>query len=100
MRLVRTTTEQFILLHLNLVHQRYLFAVETKLEESIIENNNQINSTVVTIAWVLSTEWIRTERGQVQDWYPNEQLMVVPVCLNARCYSSESAGTLLRLSEK
>ena len=96
MRLVRTTTGQFILLLLNLVHQRYLFAVETKLEESIIENNNQINFTV----WVLSTEWIRTERGQVQDWYRNEQLMVVPVCLNARCYSSESAGTLLRLSEK
>ena len=96
MRLVRTTTGQFTLLLLNLVHQRYLFAVETKLEESIIENNNQINFTV----WVLSTEWIRTERGQVQDWYRNEQLMVVPVCLNARCYSSESAGTLLRLSEK
>ena len=24
------------------------------------------------------------ERGQVQDWYPNEKMMVVPVCLNAR----------------
>ena len=27
------------------------------------------------------------ERGQVQDWYPNEKMVVVPVCLNGRCCS-------------
>ena len=25
------------------------------------------------------------ERGQVQDWYPNEKMMVVFVCLNRCC---------------
>ena len=25
------------------------------------------------------------ERGQVQDWYPNEKMVVVPVCLNRCC---------------
>ena len=31
----------------------------------------------------------RPERGQVQDWYPNEKReMVVSVCLNGRCCSS------------
>ena len=29
-----------------------------------------------------------TEHGQVQDWYPNEKMAVVPVCLNGRCCSS------------
>ena len=28
------------------------------------------------------------ECGQVQDWYPNEKMVVVPVCLNGRCCSS------------
>ena len=23
------------------------------------------------------------ERGQIQDWYPNERMVVVPVCLNS-----------------
>ena len=29
----------------------------------------------------------RSERGQVQDWYPNEKMVVVPVCLNGTCCS-------------
>ena len=37
-----------------------MFGVGTKLEESIIKSNNQINSTVATRTWVLSTEWTRT----------------------------------------
>ena len=31
------------------------------------------------------------ERGQIQDWYPNEKMVVVSVCLNGRCNSSECA---------
>ena len=26
------------------------------------------------------------ERGKVQDWYPNEKMVVVPVCLNCRSF--------------
>ena len=36
------------------------FGVGTKLKESIFKNNSQINSTVTTRTWVLSTEWMRT----------------------------------------
>ena len=32
------------------------------------------------------------ERGQVHDSYLNEKMVVVPVCLNGRCYSSGSVG--------
>ena len=39
---------------------RDFFGVGTKLKKSIFKNNNQINSTVTTRTWVLSTEWIRT----------------------------------------
>ena len=28
------------------------------------------------------------ERGQMPDWYPNEKMMVIPVCLKGRCRSS------------
>ena len=33
-----------------------------------------------------------SEREQTQDWYPNEKLVVVPVCLNCRCCSSGCLG--------
>ena len=36
--------------------------------------------------WVLSTEWTATWPSQ--DWYPNEKMVLVPVCLNGRCCSS------------
>ena len=26
--------------------------------------------------------------GQLQDWYPDEKMMVVPFCLNGKCCSS------------
>ena len=45
---------------LNLVNLRDLFGVKTKLKKNIFKNNNQISSTVITRAWVLSTEWNRT----------------------------------------
>ena len=32
------------------------------------------------------------ERGQTQDWYPNEKMVVEPVCLNGRCCSLECVG--------
>ena len=43
----------------NVAKLRNLFGVGTKLQESIL-NNKQINSTVTTRAWLLSTEWIKT----------------------------------------
>ena len=36
-----------------------------------------------------------SERGQTQDWYPNEKMVVVPVCLNSRCCSLERVGLVL-----
>ena len=35
------------------------------------------------------------ERGQVQDWYPNEKMVVVPVSLNGRRCSSGCMGIVL-----
>ena len=29
----------------------------------------------------------RPENGKVQYWCPNEKMLVIPVCLNGRCYS-------------
>ena len=26
------------------------------------------------------------KRGQLQDWYPNEKMVVVPICSNGRCF--------------
>ena len=40
-----------------------MLGVLTKLKESTFKNNNQINSTVTTRRWVLSTEWTRTRPG-------------------------------------
>ena len=41
-----------------------------KVERSIFENNNQINSTVTTRRWVLLTEWTRSQPGTglVYEW--------------------------------
>ena len=36
-----------------------------------------------------------SECGQIQDWYPNEKMVVVPVCLNGRCCSSGCVGIVL-----
>ena len=32
------------------------------------------------------------ERGQLQDWYPDEKMKVFPVFLNGRCCSSGCVG--------
>ena len=66
-------------LFLNFVSLRDLFGVKTKLKDSLLKSNNQINTTFVTRTWISSTEW--PERGQVQDGYLNEKMVVVPVCL-------------------
>ena len=34
----------------------------------------------------------RPECSEVQDWYPNEKMVVVPLCLNGRCCSSGCMG--------
>ena len=76
-------------------NQRNLFDVAIKLEESILKNNNQINFTVTTGTWVLSTEWTRKwsntdiVSGWCQMWSSTGlvSMIVVLVCLNGR-YSS------------
>ena len=74
------------------VNLRDLFGVGTKLKENIFKNINQMNSTVTTRTWVLSTEWTRI-CGQVPDWYPNEKNGGVPhFFLSGRCCSSECVG--------
>ena len=40
------------------------------------------------------------KHGPVQDRYPIENMLVVPVCLNGRCYSSECADVLLYLKNE
>ena len=44
----------------NVANLRNLFGVEQSCKIYWILNNNQINSTVTTRAWFLSTEWIKT----------------------------------------
>ena len=39
------------------------------------------------------------ERGRVEDWYPNEKIVVVPVCLKDRCCSSGCVGVLYRINK-
>ena len=34
----------------------------------------------------------RPERGQVQDWYPNEKIVMVSICLNDICCFSGCVG--------
>ena len=34
------------------------------------------------------------EHVQLQDWYSDEETVVVPICLNGRCCSSRSEGTV------
>ena len=47
-----------------------LFGVEIKLKESTFKDNNQINSTITTRSWGLSTEWTRTwpSAGLASKW--------------------------------
>ena len=79
MWLVRTTSGRFTQLFLNLVSLRDLFGVGTKLKESIFKKNNQINSTYQPKYW--SCQKNGFGGGQVQDWHPNEKMVVVLVCL-------------------
>ena len=75
---------------MNLVNLRIFLGVVGELKESISKSNNQIKFTVTTRTWVLSTEW--TKRGQLQGWYPDEEIVVVPISLNGRCCSSGCEG--------
>ena len=70
---------------------RNFLGVETKLKESTFKSSNQTNSTVTTATWIFSKEWIR----MWSDCYPIEKVVVVPVCLNGMCYSSECVGIVL-----
>ena len=90
--MVRTTAGQFRYLLLNLVNLRDLSGVGTKLKETIFNNNNQINSTVTARTRVLQQNG--PDRGKVQDWYSNQKMVVVPVCLNGRCCSSVCVGVV------
>ena len=47
-----------------------MLGVWTNPKENIFKSNNQINSTVTTRRWALSTEWTRTRsgRGLVYEW--------------------------------
>ena len=36
-----------------------------------------------------------SERGQTQDWYMNEKMVVLPACLKGRCCSSGCMGIVL-----
>ena len=61
-----------------------------KVEKNIFKNNNQISCTVTTGTWVLSKRGHFVSFVMYQNvakyWYPNENMVVIPVCLNGRCY--------------
>ena len=91
--LVRTISGQLTKLYLNLVNLSDLFGVGRKLKESVFKNNNQINSTVTTKSWVLSTEWTRTWPKKYKKC--DKKMVVVPICLNSRCCSLECMKIVL-----
>ena len=68
-----------------------------KVEGKYIQENNQINSRVTIRTWDFPTEW--PERFQVQDWYLNEKMVVVTVCLNGRYCSSECVCVLHHINK-
>ena len=73
---------------MNFVNLRDFLGVAAKLKESIFKNNNQVKSTVTS----RTCQKNGPEHGQLQDWYPDEEIVVVPICLNGRCFSSRCEG--------
>ena len=73
---------------------RNLFGVGTKLKQSIY-----LRATTKSIPLLQPEhEFFQKngpERGQTQDWYPNETIVVVPVSFNGRCCSSGCVGIVL-----
>ena len=88
--LVWTTWERCTLLFLNFLNLRDLFGVWTKLKESIFKNNSKLIPLLQREHGLFRQDG--PERFQVQDWYPNEKVVVVAVCLNGRCCFSECVG--------
>ena len=66
----------------------------TRLKESIFKSNSKINSTVTTRTYGFCQK-NGSERGQTQDWYMNEKMVVLPACLKGRCCSSGCMGIVL-----
>ena len=71
-----------------------LFAVGTKLKESMFDSSNQIDSTVTTRTWFVLKEWIRTypNTGLVSEWNGGGTLLIG---LNGRYCSSGCVGIFL-----
>ena len=87
-RMGKTTAGWFTQLILNFADLRDLFGVETNLKESMFQKISLLQP---------EHDFCQqngAERGQVQDWYPNEKMMVVPICLSNRCCSSGRMGIL------
>ena len=75
---------------------RVFVVVRTSLKANIFKNKSQINSTITTTTWVLSAEG--PERGQLEDCYLDEKIVVVPVCFNGRCCSAACMGIVSNLN--
>ena len=61
---------------------RDLFGVRAKLKESIFKNSNPIS-------YNQNMDFVnRMDQNVAKYWYPNEKIVVVPVCLNGRYCSS------------
>ena len=91
--LSRCSAGRFTQLLLNLVNLRDLFGVGTKLKKGYSRT---------------TTKWIPhlqpehgfcqqngSEHCQVQDWYSNDKMVGVPVCLKGRCSFSGCVGLVL-----
>ena len=72
---------------------RDLFGAGTKLKESIFKITTKSIPLLQPEHGFCQQNG--SERGQVQYWYLNEKMVVVPVCLNCRCCSSGCVGIVL-----
>ena len=77
---------------------KWCHVTEEKFKDSIFNNSVQINFTATTRTCVFLQQG--PESWKVQDWHPNQKMMVVSVCLNGKWCSSECMGIVLYFINK
>ena len=65
---------------------RDFFGVGIEWEKNIFKNNNEIMGFVNGM-----------DKNMAKYWYPNEKMVVVPICLNGSCCHSGYMGNILRI---
>ena len=70
---------------MNLVNLRDFLGVAAKLKEIYSRATTKSNPLLQPEHGFCQQNGL--ERGQLQDWCPDEKMVVTPVCLNGRCCS-------------